>query len=305
MACSGGAVSGAGPLPRPVRDVDPGGAAGASSSALSAATAPSASSAPPVAGPRRADRKPFPSTADGFECGTGSCRTHAEVCCSGEDEAAVCVLRSAVAEGADGGPLGKLTPLMQACAVARGESPITVVPLSLCDESADCEAGLCCSQAISGDSIANLCVQAPRGQKTGPCDIHEVCAFGGQCATKGMSCVDGVCRRSSPRLSCGKAVCTGAGEVCCGNPPRCAASSQCHEGQELRLECRSRSDCAPNESCVVGVANATSCTGMLGGGGALACLGTAECVGADPRVCPGKWGCHPSDIPGVKSCSCQ
>jgi hypothetical protein len=203
-----------------------------------------------------------------FDCGGRACKFGAEVCCVEGD--ATCRPRP---EGAD-----------ESWSVAcKARSDVDVYA---CTDSADCDAGVCCTTYATPGVRVTRCVDDAR-----ECAQVEHCRA--VCKTPETHCVArdiyglASCAPTHARSSvrCGHLVCSGATPVCRFDPARPGAArcvgADGMGGDGPLYECTSRRDCGGALACV-GESDGlggTSCEFASGSSeNAVACLSASDCA---------------------------
>jgi hypothetical protein len=176
--------------------------------------------------------------------------------------------------------------------------PFAVDTIARCDESIDCdESEICCAQLLYGGLEANLCV--PTGQDGPACEWHELCVESSSCRMPGAVCVNGACQKAVPSVPCGDATCAGPKSVCCLEPMRCGAATECPTNA---IRCSRRDDCLKGQSCEISFLG-TQCTGQVAWGAAsIVCESDEDC--RDLPQCK-RARCAPSSFPRIGRCDCE
>lgn len=270
----------------------------------SVAPASPATSAPPAAS--RDGRLSYePRT---IRCGNALCEVGKQKCCGfdGNPAASFCTSRT---------PEGVYEGVEQAVCYTDEQGRSTVehweewggVTLKLCDDSADCAAGLTCRDAyLHPESSKWSCGRSGKGK-------DELCVPEAPCRTPGTECRDGKCRIPPTKVgvSCEAQSCAGVKPICCVVEGRasCTTATACRSAVGKSYVCTKPSQCAPGQWCALTLMGSV-CTGKLeyGHGGAL-CEGDADCRGfvqARGEAFPGLEGstvrCGNGPEPWLKAC---
>jgi hypothetical protein len=190
----------------------------------------------------------------GVQCGADTCDVATEVCCVHAD-AATCEL--------------------PADCVDEPNNPVTA-KLS-CDDSQDCDGGICC---LGLDPTGVELYECKPADTT--CGEHEVCIPGERTCQPTYECVlgpgytGGQCASTTAEVPCGgNLTCKNATPVCCWDATTTTGTCVTHGSDcETSLACDAPSDCGPGYTCCTNNTTAT-CTGTCPF--TAACEQTTDC----------------------------
>lgn len=240
-----------------------------------------------------------PAAPGTFRCGEGACRVGRETCCW-DGRTGACV--PTVPPGPDD-QVQLLASQIEAC--SRAKLTYSLASLARCGDSGDCPSGeACCVQHLYGGAAASVCIPLSRSGDAA-CDLGEPCRPEVPCRARGAECAEGLCRKPSSSVLCGKATCAGASPACCGDPPVCQPAAACAAGPRYR--CAGPRGCLDGEHCQA-TFSGTRCLRLLDVANAeVVCARDIDCPKA---LCLGRPGARPRCAPSggragwLKTCSC-